>query len=78
MRHPQRLLAVLLLAPTANRVISAGEHEIRKTRARDRAGSANAIAAGTAPAAVAQAQQTKGTSGGCGQRDEERGREESL
>jgi len=64
-----RLLPGVLLAPTANRVISAGEHEKAKTRARDRARSTNA--------GLINAGRTKGKSGGCGHPSEERGREES-
>ena len=54
------------LAPTANHVISASEHEKAKTRARDGAGSSSVRYSGNS-----------GKSGGCGQH-EECGREESL
>jgi hypothetical protein len=67
-----RLFPRVLLAPTANRVISAGEHEKAETRARDRTGSSNAAAA------AKQTRETQGNGGGCGRRDEERGREKSL
>jgi hypothetical protein len=58
-----RLFPGVLLAPTANHVISAGEHEIAKTHARDRAGYSNA--------GLINAGRTPGNSGECGQRDED-------
>ena len=66
-----RLFPGVLLAPTANHVISAGEHEITKTRTRDRAGSSNASAARRV-----NGKAEHGKSGRCGQ-GEERRREES-
>jgi len=68
-----RLFPGVLLAPTANHVISAGEQEIAKTHARDRAGNRSVSAARQTTTLLG----IPGNSGRCGQRDEERGREES-
>jgi hypothetical protein len=57
------------LAPTANHVISASEHEKAKTRACDRTGSSPA-------ARRTRYSGNSGKSGGCGQREKERGCEE--
>jgi hypothetical protein len=73
MRLLPRLLAGLLVAPSANHVISAREDEIAKTRARDRAGSANAVAAGGFATRGRRIEDADlGKSGRCGQGEERR------
>jgi len=72
MRNPPRLFAGVLLAPTANHVISAGKHEKAETRAGDRAGRGN----GNAATAIGTAGGL-GKSGRCGQGEERRRRKQS-